>query len=271
MTFSSRLKKGLVIAGVALIGVALTACGSSSSSSNSGYKSELVHSNELTIGLEGTYSPYSYRKNGKLTGFEVQLGKAIAKKMGLKANFVPTKWDSLIAGLGSDKYDVVMNNITQTADRKKDYLFSTPYVYSKYVLITRSNDNSIKSTSDIKGKTFTQSTGSDNEIIAKKFGAKIKPVGDFTTELSLVKQKQADGIINAEAAWIAYKNDNSTKGLKERVLTSSEQKPAKISALFNKKDTKLKTKYNKALAEVRKDGTLKKLSEKYFGKDITTK
>lgn len=117
MTFSSRLKKGLVIAGVALIGVALTACGSSSSSSNSGYKSELVHSNELTIGLEGTYSPYSYRKNGKLTGFEVQLGKAIAKKMGLKANFVPTKWDSLIAGLGSDKYDVVMNNITQTADR----------------------------------------------------------------------------------------------------------------------------------------------------------
>lgn len=268
-----KLKKSIkllaLFASLLVVGTALTACSSNNSNKDS-YKSELKTKNELVIGLEGTYAPYSYRENGKLTGFEVELGKAVAKEMGLKAKFVPTKWDGLIAGLGSKKYDVVMNNITQTKERQKKYLFSKPYVYSKYILITNANDNSIKSTSDIKGKTFVESTGSDNEAVAQKFGAKILSDGEFSTGLDLIKQKRADGNINAEPAWIAYAKDNSTKGLKYRVLKSSEQKPAKISALFNKKSPKLKTKYNKAMDALRKDGTLTKLSKKYFGKDITT-
>lgn len=115
----------------------LAACGSKSSSqSQDSFKSELKTKGKLTIGLEGTYKPYSYRKDGKLTDFEVELGTALAKKMGLKAQFVPTKWDSLVAGLGSKKYDVVMNDISETPARKKVYKFSNPYIYSPYVLIT---------------------------------------------------------------------------------------------------------------------------------------
>ena len=77
---------------------------SSIHASSSQVNSELKQKGELTIGLEGTYSPFSYRKDGKLTGFEVDLGKAVAKEMGLKAKFVPSKWDSLVAGLGSGLY-----------------------------------------------------------------------------------------------------------------------------------------------------------------------
>ena len=88
---------------VALVTFTLTACTSASSdtSKNSDVTAELINKNELTIGLEGTYAPFSYRKDGKLEGFEVELGKALAKKIGVKAKFVPTQWDSLIAGLGS--------------------------------------------------------------------------------------------------------------------------------------------------------------------------
>ncbi|EEI19462.1 transporter substrate-binding domain-containing protein [Lentilactobacillus hilgardii] len=272
MKLKLALKRSLLVVGIALAGVALTACGSSSSSSKNGtYRSELKQSKQLTIGLEGTYPPYSYRKDGKLTGFEVELGKAVAKKLGVKANFVPTKWDSLIAGLGSGKYDVVLNNITQTPERRKQYLFSKPYVYSRYVLITRSGSNAIKTTADIKDKKFAEATGSDNELIAKKFGAVIVPQEQFQTSLDLIKQGRAQGAINAESALLTYAKDNSIKGLKYRLLKDSEQKPAKISGLFNKKSPKLKNKFNKVLDQLRKDGTLKRLSQKYFSKDITTK
>ena len=109
-------KLGVAILGLGLA-VTLTACGSNSSSSKSSDLG-LQKSGTLTIGLEGTFQPYSYRKDGKLTGFEVELGKAVAKKMGLKAKFVPPKFDSLVAGLDTNKFDVVMNNMSETAARK---------------------------------------------------------------------------------------------------------------------------------------------------------
>ncbi|EEN78996.1 hypothetical protein HMPREF0539_2860 [Lacticaseibacillus rhamnosus LMS2-1] len=113
---------------VALVTFTLTACTSASSdtSKNSDVTAELINKNELTIGLEGTYAPFSYRKDGKLEGFEVELGKALAKKIGVKAKFVPTQWDSLIAGLGSQKFDLVLNDISETPARKKVYNFTTP-------------------------------------------------------------------------------------------------------------------------------------------------
>ncbi|WP_155286155.1 transporter substrate-binding domain-containing protein [Lacticaseibacillus zhaodongensis] len=268
---ANGLKKTLVGAAALASVILLAACGKSSSSSSSQdtYKSNLVKKGELTIGLEGTYEPYSFRKDGKLTGFEVDLGKAVAKKLDLKPNFVPTKWDSLVAGLGSGKYDIVMNNITQTAARRKVYLFSEPYVYSRYALITKTGNKSIKSVADIKGKKFAEGTGTDNAVVAKKFGATIVPQGEFATSLQLIKQGRVDGSINATTAWYAFKKSNATTGLKLQVLKDSDQKPAKASALFAKKNGKLRTKYNKALDELRKDGTLKKLSVKYFGADIT--
>ena len=230
-------------------------------------KSELKNKGTLTIGLEGTYSPYSYRKNGKLTGFEVDLGKAVAKKMGLKAKFVPTKWDSLVAGLGSGKFDVVMNNITRTPERAKQYNYSIPYIKSRYILIVPSNSK-IKNIKQIKGKKIVAGIGTNNADVAKKYGATIVPNGDFATALGMVKQHRADGEINSREAWYAYRQKNSTKGLKA-IDISKYQKPAKISALFNKKDTAIQTSYNKAMRELQKDGTVKKLSTKYFGTDIT--
>lgn len=89
------------------------------------YKSELKTKGKLTVGLEGTYAPFSYRSDsGKLTGFEVELVKAVAKKMKLKPVFVQTKFDSLVAGLDAKKYDVVFNNMSITPERKKAYAFA---------------------------------------------------------------------------------------------------------------------------------------------------
>lgn len=263
------MKKFTLAVAAAASVILLAACGNSSNTtSSSDYKSEVVTKGKLTIGLEGTYKPYSYRENGKLTGFEVELGRKIADKLDLKANFVPTKWDSLIAGLGSGKFDTVLNNITPTPERKKAYLFSTPYIYSHYVLISKSG-SAYKTLKDIKGKKVVDGTGTDNATVAKNAGATIVPNGDFVTSLQMIKQGRADATVNAAPSWYAYKKDNATDGLQMSVIKDSAQEPGKISALIAKKDTALQKKVNKAIAQLRKDGELKKLSVKYFGTDIT--
>lgn len=259
-------KKALVAVAAVTLGFS-AGIGGIAHAASSSVDSELVHKCELTIGLEGTYSPYSYRKNGKLTGFEVDLGRDIAKQMGLKAKFVPTKWDSLVAGLGSQKYDVVMNDITQTPERAKKYNFSTPYIQSRYALIVKKGSH-IKNLKQLKGKKVVAGTGTNNADVVKKYHGNLTPNGDFASALGMVKQNRAVATVNSREAWYAYAKKNSTKGLK-MIDVSSEQKPAKISALFNKKDTAVESSYNKALQHLQKNGTVKQLSKKYFGADIT--
>lgn len=267
------MKKWIKILGVVfasfLLVVVLTACGKSTSSN----KAQLKTSGTLTIGLEGTYAPYSYRENGKLTGFEVELGKAVAKKAGLKAKFVPTKWDSLIAGVSDRKFDVAFNNIAITKARQKKFLFSTPYIYSREVLITKKDNTEIKSIDDIKGKKFAEGTGTNNEAAAEKFGAKISPSQDFTTSLDLIRQGRVDGTLNAREAYLSYIKDNPSAKGEFNVYDVPDKKvePAKIAALIAKGNPGLQKKINKALKELKADGTLTKLSNKYFTSDITEK
>lgn len=259
---------GIVLASLLMV-VALSACGKKSSSD----KAQLKTPGTLTIGLEGTFAPYSYRQDGKLKGFEVELGKAIAKKAGLKAKFVPTKWDSLIAGVGDHKFDIALNNIGVTSAREKRYLFTTPYIYSREILIVKKGNTDIKSIDDIKGKKFAEGTGTNNETIAQKFGAKISPSSEFTSTLDLVKQGRVDGTLNSREAYLAYVKDNPSakNDFTATMVPDSKAEPAKIAGLIAKDNPALQKKVNKALKELRQDGTLTKISDKYFTSDITKK
>lgn len=258
-------KKALLV--VATVTLGLAGGATVTHAASSAVNSELQHKGELTIGLEGTYSPYSYRKNGKLTGFEVDLGKDVAKRMGLKAHFVPTKWDSLIAGLGAGKFDVVMNNITQTPERAKQYHFSTPYIHSHFALIVPKNSH-LTNLKQISGKKIIAGTGTNNATVVKKFKGTLVPNSNFASSLDMVRQGRATGTVNSREAWYAYSKQHATKGLK-MIDASNEERPAKISALFNKKDPAIQKSYNRALHQLQQDGTVKRLSQKYFGADIT--
>ena len=259
-------KLGVAAFGLVLA-VTLTACGSKSSSSSSSNDLGLQKSGTLTIGLEGTFQPYSYRKDGKLTGFEVDLGKAVAKKMGLKAKFVPTKFDSLVAGLDVNKFDVVMNNMAETPQRKKKYLFSTPYIYSKAQLAVKKN-SSIKKITDIKGKKVAQTTTSNNASDAKRLGATVTPVDGFQQSIDLVSQGRVAGTINSREAFYAYFKQQPNANVK-LINAGDEIATQKIGAIVTKQHPKLQKQISKAIQELRKDGTLKKLSNKYFGGNVT--
>ena len=116
-----------------------------------------------------------------------------------------------------------------------------------------------------KGNIKASLTGS----ITASFGAKVVPSSEFSTSLDMVRQGRVKGTINSMSAWYAYKKDGkNVKGLQAKDV-SKDEKPAKISALMAKKNTDLKKDVNKALKQLRNDGTLTKLSKKYVGGDIT--
>jgi cystine transport system substrate-binding protein len=261
-------KKSLrVLLGLALV-LVLAACGKTTTTAKPSLDSELVTKGTLTIGLEGTYQPYSYHKDGKLTGYEVELGKAIAKQMGLKPKFVESKWDSLIAGLDVNKYDLILNNVAKTPERAKKYAFTSAYTSGKSQLAVKKNNPTIKTIQDIKGQKMAQSVTSNNAANVKALGGEIVPVDGFSQSIQLIEQGRVAGTVNDSASFYAYLKQNPKANIKllsvGKAITAT---PAR--GLLRKKDTVLQTKADKALKTLRANGTLTKLSKQFFGGDVT--
>lgn len=146
---------------------------------------------EIVIGTEGTFAPFSYHDdNDNLVGYDVEVSEALAKELGVKIKFVEVKWDSLIAGLDSDKYDLVTNQVAITAERKKKYDFSIPHTYSYPAIITKKDNTEITKMRDIKGRKFLQ-TGSSNFFkIVDKYNGEIVATNDWNENVSLVEQER---------------------------------------------------------------------------------
>ena len=126
----------------------------------------------LKIGTEGTYAPFTYHDaNGKLVGFDVEIGEEIAKRLGVKPEFVEGKWDGLIAGLDVKRYDAVINQVGITEERQAKFAFSEPYIASRAALIVREDNADIKQFTDLSGKKAAQSLTSNYGKIAEKAGA----------------------------------------------------------------------------------------------------
>jgi cystine transport system substrate-binding protein len=139
----------------------------------------------LKIGTEGTYPPFTYHDaSGKLVGFDVEIGREIAKRVGVKAEFVEGKWDGLIAGLGAKRYDAVINQVSITPERKAKFDFSEPYISSKAVLIVNSNNTAIKSFDDLKGKKSAHTLTSNYAQLARKYGAEVVGTDGFDQSVS---------------------------------------------------------------------------------------
>ena len=219
------------------------------------------------IGTEGTYAPFTFHdQSGKLVGFDVEIGEAVAEKLGVKAEFIEGKWDGLIAGIDSKRYDAVINQVGITEARKQKYDFSDPYIASKAVLIVRTNDEEIKSFEDLKGKKAAQSLTSNYGKLAEKSGAELVATDGFDQSIQLVLTRRADATINDSLSFYDFKKQKPDAPVK----IAAEQADAEHSGIIVRKgDPELVEAINKALAEIRADGTYDKISQKYFGQDVS--
>jgi len=221
----------------------------------------------LKVGTEGTYAPFTYHDDsGKLVGFDVEIAQAIAAKLGVKAEFVEGKWDGLIAGLDAKRYDTVINEVGITDARKQKYDFSEPYIASKAVLIVRSDDDSIKAFADLKGKKSAQSLTSNFGKLAEKSGAELVGTDGFDQSIQLVLTRRADATINDSLSFLDFKKHKPDAPVK---IVAQESDADYSGAIIRKQEPELLEAVNKALADIKADGTYKTISDKYFGQDVS--
>ena len=220
----------------------------------------------LKVATEGTYSPYSFHdEKGELTGYDVDIAKAVADKLGLKVEFVEAPWDAMLAAFDAGKADVVFNQVSITDERKKKYEFSEPYTVPRAVLITHKDTQDIKGFDDLKGKKSAHSATSNWAQIAEKHGAQVVVVDGFSKGVELIAQKRADATINDDVTFLDYVKQRPNAPIK--VVFTGEAIPT--AALAHKDNAELIAQINKALSELKSSGKLKEISEKYFGKNIS--
>ncbi|MCV7285293.1 ABC transporter permease subunit [Mycolicibacterium wolinskyi] len=241
----------------------LSACGSQAATTEDPLKSAGV----LRVGTEGVYAPFSYHDaaTGQLTGYDVDVARAVADKIGVRVEFVETPWDSIFAALEANRFDVVANQVTITPERQAKYDLSQPYTVGEGVIVTRADDNSISSLDDLKGKVAAENATSNWSEIARNAGARVEAVEGFTQAITLLNQGRVDVVVNdsiAVYAYLAETNDQSVK-IAGKVGEKSEQ------GFAARKDSGLLPELNRALDELRADGTLADISQRYLKADAS--
>ena len=132
---------------------------------------KITEAGVLVIGTEGTYAPNSYHdEDGNLTGFDVEVARAIAGKLGVEAQFVEAEWDSLFASMDSGRVDVVINEVEYSEARAEKYDFSAPYTYVHGALLVAEDNGDITSFDDLKGKKAAQNLTSSWGQLAESYG-----------------------------------------------------------------------------------------------------
>ncbi|PHM71902.1 amino acid ABC transporter substrate-binding protein [Xenorhabdus kozodoii] len=219
------------------------------------------------IGTEGTYPPFTYHDaSNKLIGFDVDIAREIARRLNVKPEFMEVKWDGLIAGLDAKRFDAVINQVGVTPERAAKYSFSIPYTTSQVVLITRNDNSDIKNFADIKGKRSAQSLTSNYGQLATSYGANLVSTDGFNQAIDLVATGRADATLNDRLSFLDFKKQRPNAPVK---IVAQQTDASKSAVLLRKGDAELLEAVNKALQEIKDDGTYTRISDKYFGVDIS--
>ena len=216
-------------------------------------ENQVKSSGVLRVGTEGVYAPFSYHDaSNELVGYDVDVAKAVGEKLGVRVEFVETPWDAMFAALEANRFDVVANEVTINDERKAKYDLSEPYSVGEGVIVTRADDNSIKTLADLKGKVAAENATSNWSEVARKAGARVESVEGFTQAIKLLNQGRVDVVVNDSIAVYAYLAETGDKTVKiaGNVGEKSEQ------GFAARKDSGLLPDLNKALDDLRADGTL---------------
>ena len=230
---------------------------------------QIKEKGEITIATEGTWAPWTYHdENDELVGFDIEVAKAIADKIGVSANFVEGEWDGLLAGIESGRYDIMANGVEVTEERAAKYDFSDPYAYARVAVIVSGDNTDINSFEDLSGKNTANTISSTYAAIAESYGANVTGVDDLNQTLELLLAGRIDATLNDEVTFYDYMKAHPDANLKVAALSDD---PTLVCIPMRKGDetASLREAINGAIEELRDAGTLSEISEKYFGVDIT--
>ena len=250
-----------LVAGMAL----LSGCGSSKEATDYAY---IEDKGTLTVGLDDTFAPMGFRdKDDNLVGVDIDLAKAVGKKLGIKVEFQPIDWDAKEAELKSKNIDCVWNGMSATKDRQKSMTLSNKYFNNKILVMSLDKGINIKSSADLKNyKVGTQADSAALESVKadKNYDSFADNVSEYPTYDEAILDMKAGRIdvIVIDEVYALYNNKNKTKLYQSDFDFGSD----KYAVGFRKGDKELAAKVNDAIQECIDDGTADKICEKWFYK-----
>ncbi|SHN10031.1 cystine transport system substrate-binding protein [Duganella sacchari] len=222
----------------------------------------------LKVAMEGTYPPFNYReKNGELAGYDVDVARLVAGKLGLKVEFVTSEWASILAGLSANKYDVIISQVGINPKREQAFDFSEPYIYSVPQLIVRKNETATyKSLAELKGKKLGVGQGSVYEQQAKAVpGIEVRSYAAAPETMADLASGRIDAALN-DSLMSAYLLKISRLPIKAGAQVGAVER---MGIPFQKGNPQFRQALNKVLADAAADGSLKAISLKWFGADVS--
>nr|WP_317198708.1 amino acid ABC transporter substrate-binding protein [uncultured Psychrobacter sp.] len=260
--------------------VLLTACGQSTttdadttaadSTAGSDLLQRINNGGTINVGTEGTYPPFTYHdESGALTGYDVEVTRAVADKLGVDVDFKETQWDAMLAGLDSERFDMVANQVSLTTpERLAKYDKSQAYSWSGAVVLAATDDNRYSSWENLKGLRSAQSLSSNYGELAENYGAEVIPVEGMAQAIQLVKQDRADFTMNDNLAVLDYLKKFPDSDLEIKLVAPASEQTGSGLVLL-KGDDAVVAKLDEAMAALAADGTLTRLSQEFFGADIS--
>lgn len=254
----------------------LAACGSKETAGSGESKEGTKDTNALAriqeekvinIGIEGVYPPFNYHdEEDNLVGFDVDIANELASRMGVKPNFIETPWDTIIGGLLSQKYDIILSSMAITPERQQKVDFTDPYFRTGAQVFVNEGYNGIKNPQkDIKGKKIAVAIGTTFEAKATELGAQVTNYKSDLLTFQDLAANRVEGVITDKAVGsrIIKENGYPFKPIGKVLF----EEAAGIS--MNKGEDELREEINKHLKEMKEDGTYKEISMKWFGEDIS--
>ena len=230
---------------------------------------QILEKGQLVVAMEGTWSPWTYHdENDVLVGYDVEVAKLIAQKLGVEAVFVEGEWDGLFAGLDAGRYDMVVNGVEITPERGEKYDFSDPYGFIRTAIVVNGDNDEIQSFEDLEGKNTANTISSTYAELAESYGAAVTGVDDLNQTFELLLSGRIDATLNAELTYYDYMKAHPDRNLKIAALTDEASLVA-IPMRKGEDSASLREAVNEAIAQISQSGELTQLSEKYFGSDIS--
>jgi polar amino acid transport system substrate-binding protein len=238
---------------------------------------QIKASGELRIGCEAAYVPFTYRQDGKIVGYDVELAELFCKSLGVKANFIDTAWAGVIPSLYAKKFDVIMSSMSYTKERLERVAFTIPYAEASQALLVRASDaDKIKAPADLNGRVLAVKLGSPGQVLQERMAASLKAAGgagfkelrtfdDHPSAYVALAQNRVDGVLNTVPTLAMVLKD--APGKYAIVKGMGADNWAGIAA--RKEDPEIVAFLNEELKKLKASGALYALQEKWFGFRMT--
>ena len=266
----------IFMAALLLLTMCLVGCGGGDKPAQKADGDSSKELKKIVIGLDDEYAPMGFKnEQNQIVGFDVDLAKEAAKRLGTEVEFKAIDWNSKEAELKSGRIDVIWNGLDITPERQQNMLFSKPYMDNRQIVFVKAGNNQgIKSEADLAGKSVGTQAGSTAEsYIASQEKLKnsfkeFKTYGDYVSAFMDLENGRIDALVCDEIVgrYAMSKQDGKFNALDVTVGPVSE-----FGIAFRKEDTALRDKVQKVFDEMIKDGTAAKISEQWFKADLVKK